>query len=206
MFSNYSSHASGSSQPPQSHGQPFVTIRHPEYPIENSVLFRLPKLDITIGRDQDSDSDFVGVHHGTVLTACRILVGNDKTAYLSYDQSGKSPVSLDFEGVLCRSEYYLQVKQGEPSVTLICWIILLISCDTQESMERGRTSSSLTLNTGDFLLMGYQSPGHMKAFSSTKQRSQRLVASFLTLQPRVEPISFHKALVHGFEGTRCDDI
>ncbi|KAH6889958.1 hypothetical protein B0T10DRAFT_43778 [Thelonectria olida] len=89
-----------------------LKIRHPHYPYPESLLVAFSLVDIAPNRKlADSDYQF-GVHHGTVLTACQIIAGNAKQAYLSYDQLGEKPVQLPYNGILTQKTYYLQVPQG----------------------------------------------------------------------------------------------
>ncbi|KAH6881078.1 hypothetical protein B0T10DRAFT_411343, partial [Thelonectria olida] len=90
-----------------------LEIRHPHYAYPDSLLLAFSLVDIALNRKlADSDHQF-GVHHGTVLTACQIIAGNAKRAYLSYDQLGEKPVQLPYNGILTQKTYYLQVPQGK---------------------------------------------------------------------------------------------
>ncbi|OBS25883.1 hypothetical protein FPOA_06417 [Fusarium poae] len=89
-------------------GLPPVVIRHPDYPEHQNTLLRFPRLDSAVKQDQHH----YGVHHGTVLTACQIITGNPSTAYLSHDKHGNLRVTIDYDGVLLSTEYFLQVPTG----------------------------------------------------------------------------------------------
>jgi hypothetical protein len=104
------------------HILPPLEIRHPHYPYPDSLLLAFSLVDIAPNRKlADSDYQF-GVHHGIVLTACQIIAGNAKRAYLSYDQLGENPVQLPYNGILTQKTYYLQVPQGKSILsTLVLW-------------------------------------------------------------------------------------
>lgn len=92
---------------------PPIIIRHPQYPDTENVLLSFPPVDhITDVDETDSDFPF-GLHYGTVLSACQIIVGNNTSAYLSYDRESVSPVELGYDGFLAHSMYYLQVPHSE---------------------------------------------------------------------------------------------
>ncbi|KAK2592917.1 hypothetical protein QQS21_009386 [Conoideocrella luteorostrata] len=99
----------------------FIVFRHPGYFESENILFALPPLDTATGGDDTDAIDSAnkqdgapacGVHHGTAIVAGQIIAGNSfETAYLSYDRSGAERVGVPLDGLLTRSEYYLQVPQ-----------------------------------------------------------------------------------------------
>ncbi|KAH7108726.1 hypothetical protein B0J13DRAFT_423117, partial [Dactylonectria estremocensis] len=87
-----------------------IIIRHPQYSVHDNTLIRFPALDAATSQDRDDSRFDCGIHHLTALAACQIIAGN--AAYLSCDRHSEYPVELDYNGILTKSQYYLQVPQG----------------------------------------------------------------------------------------------
>ncbi|KAH7007412.1 hypothetical protein EDB80DRAFT_777913 [Ilyonectria destructans] len=90
---------------------PPIIIRHPHYSEAENVLLSFPPVDHLTDKDETDSESNVGLHYGTVLSACQIILGNDKSAYLSYDQEGETPVELSYDGFLTYLWYYLQTPR-----------------------------------------------------------------------------------------------
>lgn len=97
---------------PDKPGPPTI-IRHPHYSEAGNVLLSFPRVDHFTDKDESDYDSKVGLHYGTVLSACQIILGNDISAYLSYDQAGEMPVELSYDGFLTCLEYYLHTPRCE---------------------------------------------------------------------------------------------
>lgn len=84
------------------------------------MLLSFPRVDHLTDKDESDYDSKVGLHYGTVLSACQIILGNDKSANLSYDQAGEMLVELSYDGFLTCLEYYLQTPGGELLPSLPC--------------------------------------------------------------------------------------
>ncbi|KAH6986393.1 hypothetical protein BKA56DRAFT_613768 [Ilyonectria sp. MPI-CAGE-AT-0026] len=85
---------------------------NPHHSEDQNALLRLTRLDVAWRRDEADSKYTYGVHHGTVLSGCKIVAGNASTAYLSHHRRGKAPVVLSYDGILTYRVYFLQVSEG----------------------------------------------------------------------------------------------
>lgn len=89
---------------PDSMSASFISFRHPGYPDEHNLLFRLPALD----GPGHADASSSGLHHGTALWACSIIACN-LDGFLSPTRlhPGQSEVATPtIDSLLTASEYY----------------------------------------------------------------------------------------------------
>ncbi|KAI1735047.1 hypothetical protein F4680DRAFT_470236 [Xylaria scruposa] len=76
-----------------------VSFCHPGYHAPANVLFTLSQVD-------DLTTSLKGVHHGTALTACKIIANNATNGYLTKDREGRHRVDQNPDYVLTKSKYW----------------------------------------------------------------------------------------------------
>ncbi|KAL8905678.1 MAG: hypothetical protein Q9207_002492 [Kuettlingeria erythrocarpa] len=80
-----------------------IVIKHPGYEEGENVLM--------LFRGFDRSGQTEGLHHGTVLTACRIVSGRND-GFLTEDKSG-APIELSFDDLLLQGRYYYTVPNDD---------------------------------------------------------------------------------------------
>ncbi|KAI9651428.1 MAG: hypothetical protein M1829_003011 [Trizodia sp. TS-e1964] len=84
-----------------------ITFLHPGYPDDDhdNVLLRLSAFDREGG----------GLHHGTALSACRIIAGNTTTGFFKEHRASKE-IGLRFDELLLAKKYYFYVSNSDNDV------------------------------------------------------------------------------------------
>ncbi|KAI9651979.1 MAG: hypothetical protein M1829_001992 [Trizodia sp. TS-e1964] len=84
-----------------------ITFLHPGYPDDDldNVLLRLSAFDCEGG----------GLHHGTALSACRIIAGNTATGFFKEHRASKE-IDLRFDELLLAKKYYFYVSDSDNDI------------------------------------------------------------------------------------------